>query len=553
MRRRHLPRLDYEYVKISKRVHILERIVQAIGFTPDFPYTLNVNDGTRNRVLIGKINGEYGIKIVDNAGATIIFADGHITADGITTGTLDANVVDVINLTAENIVTGTLEADFISGGTFDCSTMSVIHLSAGSIDTGSMHGDYIQAGTLDADRIKANDITADQLSTSTLITQSAQIGNAVIENAHISSLDAGKIDTGILDAQHISTRSLHADKITWHTITTDEVNYLHANRVDRGEMRANRLYGGEGYIDTLVFKDIYGGSCAFRIWIEGEDGIYVGGDVLCDDLFAGGDLYAGHDLNVDNNAYIKAPWSVKGFNCGQDGWVTQTWWFREDLWVHGNFGVSGSKGFIIEHPEDPEKYIQYTSHEGPEVLLRIRGKDKLKKGSVTIELPNHWGLVTEEEEISVMLTPAGDCNGLFVEMDSITQKSFTVKELQGGESGVDFFWEVLAVRKGYKDHPVIIDKRDHPKQKGNPKYLDYQHERSALSDEEYNVAKELGGSVERKSKKVRALEVDLVKTLVKRSKENGRDYFEGRFFKELSSKEVVRLRKAANDNFLPKG
>jgi len=190
MRYRRIPNLGDDYLQTKQRIHIIERIVQAIGFNPDYPYTLTVSDGTRNTVEIGKIGTEYGIKIVNNAGNTIVFADGHITADGITTGTLDASVVNVTNINASNINTGTLNA----------SVVNVENIDADEITTGTLDADRIASRSLDADKIKSHDITADELSTGELITQSAQIGSAVITTAHIDSIDAGKITTGTLDA-----------------------------------------------------------------------------------------------------------------------------------------------------------------------------------------------------------------------------------------------------------------------------------------------------------------------------------------------------------------
>jgi hypothetical protein len=52
-----------------------------------------------------------------------------INADRIDTGTLNADVVDVINLSASNISTGTLDAN----------TISVINLSASNIETGTLN------------------------------------------------------------------------------------------------------------------------------------------------------------------------------------------------------------------------------------------------------------------------------------------------------------------------------------------------------------------------------------------------------------------------------
>lgn len=184
MRYRRIPNLGKDYLQTIERINILERIVQAIGFTPDFPYTLNVNDGTRNRVEIGKINGDYGIRIVNNAGVEIVFADGHISATGITTGTLDASKITVTNLSASSINTGTL----------DCSLLTVTNLSADSITTGTLNGENVAIENLDASNITTGNLSADRVSGGTLD----------FDNISVAHLSADYITAGTLNAITIS-------------------------------------------------------------------------------------------------------------------------------------------------------------------------------------------------------------------------------------------------------------------------------------------------------------------------------------------------------------
>ena len=236
MRYRRRPSLDYEYVQIDQRVHLLERVVQAIGFTPDFPYTLNVNDGTLNRVLIGKINGDYGIKILDNTGAEVILANGTIVADAIKTGTLDADRIAVGSLPGLVIEDGTLAAEKLIAGTITATSACIASLNAGWITVGTMGGEHIQEGTLHANRIQANTITAGQISSNTIITQSIQIGNNIIGTGHITSITGSKIETGTLDANRIVAGSITSDRIAARTIQAGDIAYY---TIDSGELADN--------------------------------------------------------------------------------------------------------------------------------------------------------------------------------------------------------------------------------------------------------------------------------------------------------------------------
>lgn len=78
-------------------------------------------------------------------------------ADEIITGTLNASLVNVVNLNASNIVTGTLTADFLKGGTIDADDIDVINLNASNITAGTLVADYIRGGTLRGVHIEVDD------------------------------------------------------------------------------------------------------------------------------------------------------------------------------------------------------------------------------------------------------------------------------------------------------------------------------------------------------------------------------------------------------------
>lgn len=212
MRYRRVPKLGEDYAQTMQRLSYLERIVQTIGFTPDYPYTLNVNDGTRNRVEIGKIGSDYGIRIVNNAGVEIVFADGHISATGITTGTLDASQVTVSNLNAGSITTGTLSASKISGGTLNCSLMTVSNLSASSITTGDLSANRISGGTLNFNNISVSNLSASSITTGTLSVDRLSANSITAVKLSVSNLSdiaaaLGTVTSGTVSGALIRTSS----------------------------------------------------------------------------------------------------------------------------------------------------------------------------------------------------------------------------------------------------------------------------------------------------------------------------------------------------------
>ena len=88
----------------------------------------------------------------------------NLSANKLTAGTLNAAIINVINLDADEIVSGSLSADRISGGTIDASDIDVINLDADNITTGHLSADMINAGTMSANRISGGEFTGIEFS-----------------------------------------------------------------------------------------------------------------------------------------------------------------------------------------------------------------------------------------------------------------------------------------------------------------------------------------------------------------------------------------------------
>ena len=111
------------------------------------------------------------------------------------------------------------------------------------------------------------------------------------------------------------------------------------------------------------------------------------------------------------------------------------------------------KTFKIPHPGDSEKSIVYSSLEGPEVGVYLRGTETLKKGEATILFPEYFSSLITSENMTVTLTPlSADSKGM-----AVIEKSthgITIKELWKGEGNYAFDWEVKAIRKGFEDFQI---------------------------------------------------------------------------------------------------
>jgi hypothetical protein len=134
------------------------------------------------------------------------------------------------------------------------------------------------------------------------------------------------------------------------------------------------------------------------------------------------------------------------------------------IWLDAYDGsINGTtKNFRVPHPLNSSKEIVYTSLEGPEAAMYIRGKIQLTNGAGNVEFPEHFTLLANMETATVQLTP-----------HSKSSKGLAVTKLSGGIMIIEELWDskgnyevsyfVQAVRAGFEDNLVVRDKkiRDH--------------------------------------------------------------------------------------------
>ena len=120
--------------------------------------------------------------------------------------------------------------------------------------------------------------------------------------------------------------------------------------------------------------------------------------------------------------------------------------------VPGNFTVSGTKNFAVVDPTDSHKALYYTALEGPEAGTYYRGSAKTVNGEVTIELPDYFANLTENERMTVQLTPVGAPGQLYVA--SKTPQKIVIKVAKD-TADMQFDYLVQGVRKGYLNYEVV--------------------------------------------------------------------------------------------------
>lgn len=165
---------DIQYIKdIESGVETNRQNISEIDQKAD-SINLKVESKADSSNIISLINvSTEGIKIkADKVNITgfVTFSDlsgtGTTTINGsnIKTGTINANLANIININASNIVTGTLNANLINvtnlnasnivTGTINANLINVTNLNASNITTGTLSGNRITGGVIEGTTLK---------------------------------------------------------------------------------------------------------------------------------------------------------------------------------------------------------------------------------------------------------------------------------------------------------------------------------------------------------------------------------------------------------------
>jgi hypothetical protein len=154
------------------------------------------------------------------------------------------------------------------------------------------------------------------------------------------------------------------------------------------------------------------------------------------------------------------------------------------MWALGNTGASGTKSFVDPHPTDPSKVVRFISLEGPEAGTYFRGRGRFVRGKAVIEVPEAFRITTEEEGLTVHLTPIGQ-----PAMVAVTRQSLAAIEATATRD-VEFSYVVYGVRRGYKDFQPIDDGTEFVPETADariPAYLNETQKQRLIDNGTYHV------------------------------------------------------------------
>jgi hypothetical protein len=118
------------------------------------------------------------------------------------------------------------------------------------------------------------------------------------------------------------------------------------------------------------------------------------------------------------------------------------------VYSFNDLGAIGTKSFIEPHPTDPGRQIVYVAMEGPEAGTYFRGRGRFEGHRAVITVPEDFRLVTEEEGLTVQITPMGRATTW------VNRAGLDGVEAESTED-VEFSYLVQGVRRNYKGHEPI--------------------------------------------------------------------------------------------------
>jgi hypothetical protein len=190
--------------------------------------------------------------------------------------------------------------------------------------------------------------------------------------------------------------------------------------------------------------------------------------------------YAGVVGYLFDNSDAPIAFGALGLSTGTASDATTGPW---GVFSFGNLGAFGTKHFVEPHPTDPTKVILYASLEGPEVGTYLRGTARTENGRAVIPLPDHFRTVTDDDGMTVQLTPVGGFASMYVESEDLNE--IVVRS----SKDVTFHYLVQGVRRAFKGlEPVQNGGEFMPRSPEDrmPAYLTEEARRRLVANGTYN-------------------------------------------------------------------
>lgn len=198
--------------------------------------------------------------------------------------------------------------------------------------------------------------------------------------------------------------------------------------------------------DWDIHLDNTGGNNNGNIWINSDNDLNL-------DAERNIWLRAPTDINVESDGAVFIRGNAD--NSGDRAEIALYGNGETELFINGDshgglVGFSDIKPFIIDHPDDPYRWLVHGCTESDRAGVEYWGEAEIIDGEAIVELPSYFESLTTEENRSVLVTPIDEL--CMVAASRIEYGQFTIK--CSGPDGTKVSWLVKAERKGAAGFPV---------------------------------------------------------------------------------------------------
>ncbi len=143
----------------------------------------------------------------------------NLSANKLTSGSIDAGVITVSNLNAGNISTGVLNADRIQAASITGAKLVAGTIEAVSIAAGTITGAKLAVGTIEAVSIAAGTITGTKIAAGTITASNIAVATITADQIAGGTITAAEIAANTITAAEIEAGSITVDRLTAGTLT----------------------------------------------------------------------------------------------------------------------------------------------------------------------------------------------------------------------------------------------------------------------------------------------------------------------------------------------
>lgn len=148
-------------------------------------------------------------------------------------------------------------------------------------------------------------------------------------------------------------------------------------------------------------------------------------------------------------------YGIMGEAFSPDGWGIYT---PDDAKIGGNLLVEGTKNFVqtITTATGP-KTVAYNAVEAGRAHTEVNDVAEMDEGHAIVDLPDHFGMVTSEEEnLVVQVTPYAEEN-VSPQVTHRSTHQIIVEDFGDGPDDYTFAYTVKGIRAGFEDEDIIYN------------------------------------------------------------------------------------------------